>query len=175
MPRYTKLMPNNLQPNAAHAHQKGKRKRLGLGIVKKTGAAVLAIGVLLAPSMANTLGTPEQLHERKLMIAIDDGTEDGQLFVEMDDSDWAASRDDSPLPVERIHDPDDVVIVSSGAIDDKTKDCIRLILSSSGHAGKVVFMDHREASESLSGIYDAAGANEPHRTKVISKEISATN
>ena len=148
--------------------------------MNKTGATVLAIGVLLASPLANTLGTPEQIHERKLMIAIDDGTEDGQLFVEIDDRDWTASRedlrpDDSRLPAKRIHDPGDVMVVSSRAIDQKARDCIRLILSSSGHAGEVLFMDHREASESLNGIYDAAGANESHRMKVISKEISATN
>ena len=160
--------------------KQGKRIRLGLGIVKKAGAAVLAIGVLLASPITGIWATPEQIHERKLMIAIDDGTGDAQLFVEMDDSDAAVARvprrpGDSQVPAGKTNDSGGVMIVSGSMIDDRTRDCIRSILSSSGHGGEVVFMNHQEASESLSEFRDAADANEPHRIKVISKEISATN
>lgn len=154
--------------------------------MKNTGAAVLIVGVLLASPTTSVLATPERIHEQKLLIAIDDGTEDGQLFVEMDNSATAVLQGDLPpgeprppidtlrrVPVERMSKPGDVMIVSNRTIDNETRDCIRSILSSSGHGGEVVFVDHQEASAPPGGSHSTK--NELHRVKSISKEISATN
>ena len=54
--------------------------------MSKTSLTLLA-GVLLATSAPGVAEVSGHIHEQKLRIAIDDGTEHGQVFVELNDGD----------------------------------------------------------------------------------------
>ena len=64
--------------------------------MKNTGGFFLVVGVLLALLFSGMTLSAEYIHERKLQIAIDDGTGDGQFFIDMDDGD-ALDLDDLQL------------------------------------------------------------------------------
>lgn len=64
--------------------------------MKNAGGFFLVVGVLLALLFSGMTLSAEYIHERKLQIAIDDGTGDGQFFIDMDDGD-ALDLDDLQL------------------------------------------------------------------------------
>lgn len=65
--------------------------------MKKSGVLLLFVGVLLASVVSGIAIGGEQRHERKLQIAIDDGTGDGQLFIDMDGGATGIDLDDLQL------------------------------------------------------------------------------
>lgn len=177
--------------------------------------------------------------KHELRIAIDDGTPDGQMFIDLDDAgsgvdlhdmqigesrsivgesgrsvlvtrvanglelnvdgrivevpDFSGSPDFLHLAandgvsidhemIRAVHvvdagsavaGDDGIVIVSPGRIDDATRDGIRSLLSSAGHADDVVFLDAE------SGIHQGHEIDEEHRIRVIERKIerkvNATN
>lgn len=172
---------------------------------------------------------------RELRIAIDDGTPDGQFFIDLDDAgsgidlsdmqmgesrsivgesgrsvlvtrvanglelnvdgrivevpDFAESPDfvhpaandavsvDQEL-IRAVHvvdagsavvGDDGIVIVSPGRIDDATRDGIRSLLSSAGHADDVTFLDAE------SGVHQGHAIDEDREIRIIERKVNATN
>lgn len=181
------------------------------------------------------LATADVTTKHELRIAIDDGTPDGQVFIDLDDAasgvdlhdmqigesrsivgesgrsvlvtrvanglelnidgriievpDFSGSPDfvhvaandavsiDHEI-VRAVHivdagsatsGDDAIVIVSPERIDDATRDGIRSLLSSAGHADDVRFLDAE------SGEHQSREIDEEHRIKVIERKVNATN
>ena len=191
-------------------------------------------GILLMTAMSMfAIADVTTMHE--LRIAIDDGTPDGQFFIDLDDAgsgidlsdmqmgesrsivgesgrsvlvtrvanglelnidgrivevpDFAESPDFVHLAandavsidqemIRAVHVVDDgsavvgddgIVIVSPGRIDDATRDGIRSLLSSAGHADDVTFLDAE------SGVHQGHAIDEEREIRIIERKVNATN
>ncbi len=104
-----------------------------MGVVK---AVILATSLLVAMT-----AFADQRHDRKLWVAIDDGTEDGGLFINFDDN-KVASRLGSLQSVDakRVSQVDAITIISSKLLDDTTKEKLENVLSASGYTEEVIFV-----------------------------------
>ncbi len=92
------------------------------------------------------------------------------------DADW--HRDIDVRVIKRIAvkgdaNPDDVTIISGKALDDSTKEAIRSVLISAGHAGKTMFLDGSELHGDHTFLHSSCSAHEI--TISSSNEEDATN
>ncbi len=105
--------------------------------------SVANIVVLTASLLLALTGFADQRHDRKLWVAIDDGTEDGGLFINFDDNKGASDHgNEQPVDARSAGQTDSITIISSKLLDDATKEKIETVLSASGHIEEVIFV-HR--------------------------------
>ena len=191
-------------------------------------------GILLMTAMS-MFATADVRTMHELRIAIDDGTPDGQFFIDLDDAgsgidlhdmqmgesrsivgesgqsvlvtrvanglelnidgrivevpdfargpdfvhmaaNDAVSIDQEVMRAVHIVDAgsavaadDGIVIVSPERIDDATRDGIRSLLSSAGHADDVIFLD------AVSSVHQRQEIDEEHQIRIIERKVNATN
>ncbi len=93
--------------------------------MKAIKLVVLTVTLLAAASVF-----ADQKQDRQLWVAIDDGTENGSLFVNLD----GELRNDA------------ITIYSNNELDETTKEKIETVLSLSGHIGDVIFVGRNRIS-----------------------------
>ncbi|NOX68752.1 MAG: hypothetical protein GXP15_06170 [Gammaproteobacteria bacterium] len=93
--------------------------------MKAIKLVVLTVTLLAAASVF-----ADQKQDRQLWVAIDDGTENGSLFVNLD----GELRNDA------------ITIYSNNELDETTKEKIETVLSLSGHTGDVIFVGRNRIS-----------------------------
>jgi|GEM_PF-5612032 len=115
------------------------------------------IVILIVALLLSFAAFADQWNDRKLWVAIDDGTEDGGLFIDLNGDpvgsspdevqgtdlrnfQGVGSRNDTPTNT--------VTIITDQTLDDEIKEEIESLLSNSGHAGQVVFVDRNKISSS---------------------------
>ena len=116
--------------------------------MKAINLIVLATALLIA-----TVAFADRQPDRNLWIAIDDGTENGGLFVNLDGEELAGGADLFEVTelrtlqgVNSSYQMGVVTIYSDNELDETTKEKIEAVLSLSGHTGVVVFVGRNRIS-----------------------------
>jgi len=109
---------------------------------------VLATALLIA-----TVALADRQQDRNLWVAIDDGTENGGLFVNLDGEELAGGAEIFEVAelralqgVNSSSQMDVVTIYSDNELDETTKEKIEAVLSLSGHTGEVIFVGRNRIS-----------------------------
>lgn len=111
--------------------------------------------VLAMALLAAIVALADRQHDGMLWVAIDDGTENGSLFVNLEGVQFDAGSDDFPLTdlnsLQGVNDNNGlqtkaITIISENALDNATREKIETVLFSSGHTGIVVFVDRNGIS-----------------------------
>lgn len=110
---------------------------------------------LLATLLLSFAVCADQWHDRKLWVAIDDGTDNGGLFINLDGDPVGSGPDVVPVTDlrvlqgvdSRIYTPTNAItIITDQTLDDEIKKKIETLFSNSGHSGQVVFVDRSKIS-----------------------------
>lgn len=116
--------------------------------MKAINLVLLATALLVA-----TIAVADRQQDRNLWVAIDDGTENGSLFVNLDGEELAAGVNIFPVTelsalqgVNSSLQMGAVTIYSDNELDEATKEKIATVLSLSGHTGEVIFVGRNKIS-----------------------------
>ena len=111
--------------------------------------------ILIVTLLLSFAAVADQRQDRKLWVAIDDGTEDGGLFIDLNgdpigsspdvvqvtdlrDFQRTGSRNDAPTNA--------ITIITDQTLNDEIKEEIESLFSNSGHTGQVIFVDRNKIS-----------------------------
>lgn len=116
--------------------------------MKVINLIVLAMALLIA-----TVAFADRQQDRNLWVAIDDGTENGGLFVNLEGEELAGGVDIFAVTELRTLQGVNsrlnmgvVTIYSDHELDETTKEKIEAVLSLSGHTGVVIFVGRNRIS-----------------------------
>lgn len=76
------------------------------------------------------------------------------------------------IEVKSDADPDDITIISGKELDDSTKEAIRSVLTSAGHAGEIMFLDRSELHGGHTTVHSSGGVRKIRITSSSEEDVT---